>query len=96
MGRACCVDGVAPWRRPAFAFFFSFALVLFVSFSSQAQDALKGVALVIGNGDYQHLPKLANPDRDARAIEELLKERGFDTVTTSDRDARRLATSPLS
>ena len=49
------------------------------------------MALVIGNGDYQHLPKLANPDHDARDIGELLNESGFDTVMTSDRDARRLS-----
>jgi hypothetical protein len=85
------LDRVARRRWQALAFFLSFAVVLLVPPSSQAQDALKGVALVIGNGDYQHLPKLANPGRDARDIEKLLNELGFNTVTTSDRDARRLS-----
>jgi TPR repeat protein len=38
-------------------------------------------ALVIGNNDYAHLPKLKNAVADAQAVERLLKERyGFDTT----------------
>ena len=55
------------------------------------EKALRGVALVVGNGDYGHLPKLANPPGDARAIEELLSKLGFDTNLSSDRNAKRLA-----
>jgi uncharacterized caspase-like protein len=55
-----------------------------------APKALKGVALVIGNGDYEHLAKLANPPNDARAVEEMLDGLGFETDIVSDRDARRL------
>ena len=62
MGRARGLDGVAHWRGQAVAFALALALVLLVPHSSRAEVALKGVALVIGNGDYQHLPKLANPD----------------------------------
>ena len=51
---------------------------------------LKGVALIIGNGDYEHLPALANPANDARAIEELFDALGFDTSVVADRDARQL------
>lgn len=51
---------------------------------------LRGVALVIGNGDYAHLPALTNPENDARAIENLLDDLGFETELSSDRDARRL------
>ncbi len=59
--------------------------------ATQAAQPLRGIALVIGNGDYQHLPRLANPVDDARAVEELLGELGFDTELSTDRDARRLA-----
>lgn len=61
------------------------------SIAAHAQNALRGVALVIGNGDYEHLPALQNPPNDARAVEELLDELGFETDMSSDRDARRLA-----
>ncbi|MGE3305745.1 MAG: caspase family protein [Rhizobiaceae bacterium] len=69
------------------------AIVLALSAASGAgaQDRpLKGVALVIGNGEYEHLPALPNPENDARAIEEMLATLGFDTSMSTDRDARRL------
>lgn len=59
--------------------------------SAAAEKALRGVALVVGNGDYGHLPKLANPPGDARAIEDLLSRLGFETSLSSDRNAKRLA-----
>ena len=59
--------------------------------AAEAQRPLRGVALVVGNGDYEHLPKLANPPGDARAIEGLLSGLGFDTALSSDRNAKRLA-----
>ena len=38
-------------------------------------------ALVIGNDDYAHLPKLKNAVADAQAVERLLKDSyGFDTT----------------
>ncbi|WP_164743007.1 caspase family protein [Mesorhizobium sp. Z1-4] len=49
------------------------------------------MALVIGNGDYEHLALLANPPDDADAIEELLSDLGFDSVRRTDRDADDLA-----
>ncbi len=52
---------------------------------------LRGVALIIGNATYENLPSLANPENDARAIEELLAGLGFETELSLDRDARRLA-----
>ena len=57
-----------------------------------AEDArpLKGVALVVGNSAYEHLPALTNPANDARAVEMLLSALGFETTLSSDRDARRL------
>ena len=54
------VDGVGLYRRQALASFF-FALALLFPLSSQAQHALKGVALIIGNGDYAHLPRSPTP-----------------------------------
>ncbi|MBX3576603.1 MAG: caspase family protein [Rhizobiaceae bacterium] len=55
------------------------------------QRPLRGVALVVGNGDYAHLPDLPNPPNDADAIEGLLADLGFDSVRRTDRDARNLA-----
>ena len=40
----------------------------------------KRVALVIGNGDYQKVPSLANPVSDAKMIAQMLKTAGFDSV----------------
>jgi uncharacterized caspase-like protein len=59
--------------------------------AATAQETLRGVALVIGNGDYEHLAPLANPPDDADAIEELLSDLGFDSVRRTDRDADDLA-----
>ncbi|MCC0044643.1 MAG: caspase family protein [Brucellaceae bacterium] len=71
----------------AFAVFLS----CLVAAAADGSQTLRGVALVIGNGGYEHLPKLANPENDARAIEALLADLGFETELSSDRDARRLA-----
>jgi uncharacterized caspase-like protein len=68
------------------------ALALF-AIPTQAADesrALRGVALVIGNGDYVSLPRLANPTNDADAIEAVLADLGFDSVRRTDRDARSM------
>lgn len=64
--------------------------LLLLAWPTAAQEPLKGVALVVGNGDYAHLAKLANPPDDARAIEAMLDRLGFDTTLVSDRNARRL------
>src|ERR1035437_6476757 len=42
--------------------------------------AEKRVALVIGNGAYQHADKLANPVTDARRLRDALAKLGFDVV----------------
>src|SRR5262245_50960296 len=55
-----------------------------------SEESLKGAALVIGNGDYQSLPKLANAANDAHAIEQLLDGLGFSTEGTSNRDLKHL------
>lgn len=54
-------------------------------------ETLRGVALVIGNSAYEHVAALPNPANDARAVENLFNDLGFETTLVSDRDARRLA-----
>lgn len=66
------------------------AATQFFSSAAQAADALKGVALVVGNGDYAHLPKLANPVNDATAIKGMLDSLGFETTLADDRDLAAL------
>ncbi|MDP3896179.1 MAG: caspase family protein [Mesorhizobium sp.] len=52
--------------------------------------ALKGVALVISQSAYEHLDPLANPANDAREIQKLLTDLGFEVSAVADRDRRRL------
>ena len=67
------------------------AIVLFAGFAQAEGDKqLRGVALVIGESDYENIPKLTNPEHDARAIEEMLDSLGFETDVSNDRDARKL------
>lgn len=61
------------------------ALVVQLCSLSVARAAYeKRVALVIGNGAYQHAMPLRNPVNDARSIEAKLKELGFLTVSGYD------------
>ena len=55
-----------------------------------AQDKLRGVALVIGESDYDALADLPNPERDARALDDLLGDLGFDVNRVLDGDADEL------
>jgi uncharacterized caspase-like protein len=48
--------------------------------SAGAARAEKRVALVIGNGLYQSVPKLANPIKDAVALADMFRKAGFDWV----------------
>lgn len=48
-----------------------------------ARDQGRRVALVIGNGEYAHSPKLANPARDAKAVANSLRAVGFQSVTVA-------------
>ncbi len=52
--------------------------------------SLRGIALVIGNDEYDHLPKLANPTHDARAVEDMLDSLGFETDLAQNRNARHM------
>jgi hypothetical protein len=50
------------------------------------------IALVIGNSDYQNLPRLPNPVTDAQAISAILKQMGYVTqlvLNASEQDLRR-------
>ena len=50
------------------------------------QAAEVRVALVIGNGAYQHAPRLPNPPNDAADVAAALKRDGFDTILATDLD----------
>jgi uncharacterized caspase-like protein len=56
----------------------------FVTTPSLAQD--KRIALVIGNSDYKHTPRLANPGNDADDMAARLKQVGFDVIVGRDLD----------
>lgn len=47
----------------------AFWAALFANAAEADEKPLRGVALVIGNGAYEHLSKLPNPSNDADAIE---------------------------
>ncbi|MGE3871911.1 MAG: caspase family protein [Parvibaculaceae bacterium] len=81
--------------RPVVAVLAFFAICLWTPFwaAADAPPALKGVALVIGQSDYQHLTPLANPKTDARAMEERLAALGFTTDLALDEGARKLKRS---
>ena len=55
-----------------------------------ADHPLKGVALVIGESDYQTIHKLDNPKRDARAMDDMLDQLGFQVDRVLDGDTRKL------
>jgi formylglycine-generating enzyme required for sulfatase activity/uncharacterized caspase-like protein len=50
----------------------------------------KRVALVIGNGDYRHADRLANPVNDAQEVRDALKKLGFDVVYGENLDLKAL------
>ncbi len=52
--------------------------------------AERRVALVVGNGEYQHADKLANPITDARRMREALTGLGFEVVFGENLDKRAL------
>ena len=69
---------------------------LFLGSPVMAQDhPMHGVALVIGESKYEQLPVLTNPSKDARDIDRLLGDLGFDVtrVLNADGDKMRDAIS---
>lgn len=70
-----------------------FALAVLVAVAplvARAEEPLRGVALVIGQSAYEKLPALPNAANDARAIDRLLSDLGFDVDAVPDGDRRRL------
>lgn len=70
-----------------------FVVVLLVTGLSPALaegQPLRGVALVIGQSDYETLDDLPNPGRDARAMDDLLDDLGFDVTRVLDAGADKL------
>lgn len=65
------------------------AAALMLSVSAWAQD-LKGIALVIGESKYESLTKLVNPNQDARDIDDLLNDLGFEVERVLNADAEEL------
>jgi uncharacterized caspase-like protein len=65
-------------------------LLTSVATSVLADEPLRGVALVIGETDYDQLADLGNPARDARAMDNLLGDLGFDVTRVLDGDADEL------
>ena len=57
-------------------------VVLTMMLATDAARAEKRVALVVGNSNYQTVPQLPNPSRDATAIAKMFRDAGFDTVDT--------------
>lgn len=49
-----------------------------------AAASQKRIALVVGNGAYEHVSKLPNPANDAKSISEKLRNIGFETVEGYD------------
>lgn len=85
-------DGKRRFRCAVTACVLAFIVILTATGAfSQEQKTLRGVALVIGQSDYEHLAPLPNPENDADAIETLLSDLGFDSVRRTDRDAATLA-----
>lgn len=69
----------------------TFLLILcMLGLPARAAEPLKGIALVIGQSSYQALPALPNPERDARAIEDLLARLGFETDLATDAGLKKL------
>ena len=67
------------------------ALAMLVAVApARAEEPLRGVALVIGQSAYEKLPALPNAANDARAIDRLLSDLGFDVDAVPDGDRRRL------
>ena len=90
MGRFRLGDRARAGRWRALALVLLFALAWALPARAEEAKALRGVALIVGQSAYEHLPALANPEDDARAVEDLFDRLGFDTVDVRNADAGRL------
>jgi hypothetical protein len=66
--------------------FFVAAVVGFILIQLSPSFAETRIALVIGNGAYQNVPRLPNPANDAKAVASALRRAGFDTIVATDLD----------
>lgn len=69
------------------------AVLCWTILPAAAQEALRGVALVIGQSAYEEasgLRVLKNPENDARALDDLLDDMGFEVERALDADADEL------
>ena len=64
--------------------FAGIAVALGILAANCGAQAAERVALVIGNGNYQHTGQLANPVNDAALMAQSLRGVGFEVVTASD------------
>jgi uncharacterized caspase-like protein len=58
---------------------------------SRAEEPLHGIALVVGQSDYRSLGALTNPANDAKAINTLLTNLGFEVDLVTNADRKKLA-----
>ncbi|HWA18696.1 MAG TPA: caspase family protein, partial [Devosia sp.] len=65
-------------------------ILLLAALPVRAEEALRGVALVIGESKYEALTPLTNPNQDARDIDDLLGDLGFDVDRVLNADAEEL------
>jgi Caspase domain len=72
------VMGVLSWSR--FLITTGGALILAALIAASPAHADRRVALIIGNSAYMNVPRLANPDNDARLMAETLRSLGFTLV----------------
>lgn len=70
-------------RRSFLMAFFGLGFLLFQISPGFAESR---IALVIGNGAYQSVPRLPNPPNDAKAVAAALRRSGFDTIIVTDLD----------
>jgi uncharacterized caspase-like protein len=63
-----------------------FANVACTQLFTQPSQAETRIALVIGNGAYQNVPRLPNPPNDAADVATALRGSGFDTILAIDVD----------
>ncbi len=61
-------------------------VLLFVIVGLVSPAMAERVALVVGNSTYEHVPSLANPHRDARAVAGALEDLGFTVSQVLDAD----------
>ena len=59
---------------------FGFLLVAATGLIGQPASAMTRVALVMGNSQYRNVPQLSNPDNDADAFAQTMRQAGFDVV----------------